>query len=134
MNAATSLDMQYARRTFRAIQNGESGASGPINSVRLRDIEGAENFILDDILAGNAVPNVTLDCLHNNNVDYGPLTLSSQAFTASNLSLPACTLTRNLMIRGCNLRELDANFLRNCNLETLAIVDSYVSKVSLNNH
>jgi hypothetical protein len=82
------------------------------------------NYVPDNFLAGNQIPNVTLQCSHSYSVNGNLLLFSINSFTDDS---GVCGLTGNVTFRDCNLRQFDTATLKNCNqLGKLAFIDSHV--------
>lgn len=124
-----SPDMSYIRSLMNDIRS--KNRDGPVSNLDVINITGANNFVVEDLLGGNSVPDITLKCCqqHTNSTSAaGRLVFSKRAFLGPD---SRCGLTgMNLTISGCNLREWDASPLANCGrLTNLSILESYISTV-----
>ncbi|XP_057381226.1 uncharacterized protein LOC130703789 [Daphnia carinata] len=100
---------------------------GPISFLQVNGIGDYFNYIPDDFLAGNQIPEVKFTCSHGHSTTGNMLMLSSRAFTDS---ADVCGLTGNVTFADCNMREFDATGLTNCDqLRKLAFMDSHVDKI-----
>ncbi|KZS13673.1 Uncharacterized protein APZ42_021042 [Daphnia magna] len=100
---------------------------GPIMSLRIQGIGDYFNYVPDDFLAGNQIPEVKFICSHGHSTKGNMLMLSSRAFTDST---DVCGLTGNVTFSDCNMRDFDSTTLTNCNqLKKLAFMDSHVDRI-----
>lgn len=86
--------------------------NGPITSLLIYSITQSKfSYVVDDFLAGNEIPQVSLNCAHSHSVTSGHLTFSAYAFADST---GKCGLTGNLTISDCNIRQFNTAILNNC--------------------
>lgn len=101
---------------------------GPIVSLGVDNIGDNFNYVPDDFLAGNQIPEVTFTCNHGFSTTGGILMFSTRAFTDSSNT---CSLAGNVTLANCNLRQFDSTTLTNCNeLKKLAFMDSHVDRIT----